>query len=210
MSFKKILPEGLYGITAEKFSRGRSNKECVRAMLDGGIKIIQYREKYKPIREKITEAAELRKLCMEYEALFIVNDDIDLALLVKADGIHLGQDDFPIKDARKIIGNNMILGCSTHSPEQAKQAEIDGADYIGVGPIFKTETKENVCDPVGLEYLNYAVKNSAIPFVAIGGIKYSNIDQVISQGAKTICLVSEIVGAEDIGGIIKMLNEKLV
>ena len=124
--------------------------------------------------------------------------------MVEADGIHLGQDDISIKEARKIFKG--IIGLSTHSPEQARKAVGDGVDYIGVGPIYSTKTKKNVCPAVGLEYLEYVAENIKIPFVAIGGIKENNIKEVISRGAKTIAVVTEITGSKDIMGTIKKLQ----
>jgi len=202
---KKTLPNGIYGITGEKFANGRSNIECVRSMIDGGIKIIQYREKEKSIREKVEEIIEIRELCRENDVIFIVNDHVDIAILVDADGVHVGQDDMEISHVRKLIGEDKIIGRSTHCIDHAKKAVSDGADYIGVGPIFKTTTKEK--DPVGLEYLEEVIKNIDLPFVAIGGIKESNIDKVAKLGATSICLVSEIVGAENIVEKIKKLSE---
>lgn len=209
-NLKFSLPEGIYGLTAEIYSNGRSNVEVVKEMIKAGIKIIQYREKEedKSKKEMLAECLEIRKLTKENEVTFIVNDHLDIAILCKADGIHLGQDDLSVQDIKKINGN-LIIGISTHSSEQAEKAISDGADYIGVGPIFSTKTKKNVCDAVGLEYLEYIVKNIDIPFVAIGGIKEGNIDQVVEKGAKCIALVTEIVGADDIQGKIKKLNYKL-
>ncbi len=202
---KKEIPLGLYGITAENFANGRSNIECVKEMIKGGIKIIQYREKYKTIKEKTKEAKEISKICKDNGVVFIVNDHIDIALLTEANGVHVGQDDMDIKDVRKLVGDDMIVGISTHCMEDAKRAMSDGADYIGVGPIFKTTTKDT--KPVGLEYLEFAVKNVDIPFVAIGGIKEHNLKQIIDTGAKRVALVSEIVGAEDIKKKIERLKE---
>lgn len=197
------LPAGIYGITAEKFSHGRTNIEVARRMIDGGIKIIQYREKRpaKSFAAMLEECRELRTLTRERGVRLIVNDYVDIALLCDADGVHVGQDDLPLPAVRRLVGPDKIIGLSTHSPEQARGAVALGADYIGVGPIFSTSTKEDVCDPVGLEYLEYVADNLRIPFVAIGGIKTGNIDQVIQRGAKTICLVTEIVGARDITAI---------
>lgn len=204
--FKKEIPIGLYGITGEKFANGKSNLQSVKEMIEAGIKIIQYREKDKLHRDKIEEAKEIAKLCRENGVLFIMNDHVDLAVLVNADGVHVGQDDMSIEDVRAVIGEEKIVGVSTHSPDQAKKAVEQGADYIGVGPIFKTTTKDTA--PVGLEYLEYAVENVEIPFVAIGGIKEHNIDEIIKLGAERICLVSEIVGAEDMKEMVKRINLK--
>lgn len=207
---KNVLNTDLYGITAEEYSLGRSNIEVVKEMIDAGIKVIQYREKQnKSAREKYQECLKIRQLTKEAGVTFIVNDSVDLALLSQADGIHIGQDDLPIKEVRKLVGPEMIIGLSTHSPQQAKEAIADGADYLGVGPLFTTQTKKDVCETVGLQYLDYVVKNHDIPFVAIGGIKLSNIAQVKKRGAKCICLITEIVGSPDIKGTVEMIRKKL-
>lgn len=206
---KVVLPAGIYGITSEIYSQGRKNPEVVKAMIKGGVAVIQYREKEdKTIREKYEECREIRKITKDSGILFIVNDFIDIALSIDADGIHIGQNDLPFPEVRKLMGNK-IIGISTHSPEQAKKALEDGADYIGVGPIFKTNTKKSSSGPVGLEYLDYVVKNIPLPFVAIGGIKEYNISQVAEHGAKTIALVTEIVCAENIEGMIRKLRSHL-
>lgn len=202
---KKNIPMGLYGITGEKFADGRSNIECVKEMIAGGVEVIQYREKEKSFRDKIKEMKEIREICKESNVLFIVNDHIDVALLVEADGIHIGQNDMHISDVRKLVGKEMIIGLSTHSPEQAENAVADGADYIGVGPIFPTTTKDT--PSVGLEYLEYAAKNIDIPFVAIGGIKAHNINEIKIRNPYSVCLVSEIVGAPNIKTIVSELNK---
>ena len=201
------IPIGIYGITAENFAKGRSNIECVRQMIDGGIKIIQYREKYKSIKEKVKEAKEIAKICKDNGVLFIVNDHVDIAMLVDADGVHVGQDDMDISDVRKIVGDK-IIGVSTHAPKEALKAQEDGADYIGVGPIFKTTTKNR--KPVGLEYLEFVANNINIPYVAIGGIKEYNFDKILSIGVQRVSLVSEIVGASDIKNMVKRLQVQIL
>jgi thiamine-phosphate pyrophosphorylase len=208
---KPIFPPGLYGITAEKFSLGRTNLEVARAMIAGGVKIVQYREKrpHKSFRQMLDECRQIRALSRQAGVLFIVNDYADIALLADADGVHVGQDDLPVPEVRNLVGSHKLIGLSTHSPEQARQAQEMGADYIGVGPLYTTQTKEDVCDPVGLSYLEYAVQHVRLPFVAIGGIKRHNIDEVLRRGARTICLVTEIVGAEDIAGTVRELSKKM-
>ena len=203
------LHTDLYCITAEEHSRGRNNIEVVRAMMEAGIKVIQYREKDKKVREKYNECLKIREMTQQAGVTFIVNDNIDIAISVKADGVHIGQDDMPIEKVRELVGEEMIIGLSTHSPEQAQDAVRRGADYIGVGPIYKTYTKKDVCDPVGLEYLEYVVKHIRIPFVAIGGIKEHNLHEVRERGAACIALVTEIVGAEDIREKIGSIRQKL-
>ena len=192
----------LYCITASQYSLGRSNEEVVSRMLVAGAKIIQYRENDFPMQQKYRECLAIKILCVKYEACFIVNDDVALAMAVEADGVHLGQDDLPVAKARELVGDKMLIGLSTHSPGQVDAAAKLDIDYIGVGPLYYTETKVGVCAPVGLEYLDYVVKNHHIPFVAIGGIKHGNVADVIMHGASCVALVTEIVGAADIGAMI--------
>jgi len=129
--------------------------------------------------------------------------------MVGADGVHVGQEDYPIQNVRNLVGEDMVIGLSTHSPQQAEDAYRHGADYIGVGPIFKTYTKDDVCDPVGFEYLDYAVKQAKLPFVAIGGIKVSNVEAICERGATCVAMVTEIVGAEDIKATIQQIRSKM-
>ncbi len=194
-----FLTTDLYGLTSGEHSLGRSNVEVVKQMIAAGIKVIQYREKDKCGREMYHECLVISQLTREAGVTFIVNDHVDLALLVAADGVHIGQDDLPPEKVRQLVGPEMIIGLSTHSPSQAENAVRCGEiDYIGVGPIFATKTKKDVCNPVGLEYLDYVVRNIKLPFVAIGGIKEHNIAAVRRCGAKIAALVTEIVGAQDI------------
>lgn len=204
-----MLNTDIYALTAEEYSLGRSNIEVVEQLVAAGIKIIQYREKDKKKLYKYQECVKIREITEAAGVTFIVNDDIDLAMAVKADGVHIGQEDLPIEEVRRLVGKEMFIGLSTHSPEQARDAVRRGADYIGVGPIFATSTKKDVCAPVGLEYLEYVVNNISIPFVAIGGIKEHNILEVKNRGATCIAMVTEMVGAEDIKGKIKSIREKI-
>lgn len=198
---KSIYHHGpLYCITSEEHSRGRSAVETAEAMLAGGARIIQYREKHKPKRLKYLDCLRIRRLTAGRGCLFIVNDDVDIALAVKADGAHIGQDDIPVEAARAVLGAGAVLGVSTHSPAQAREAERRGADYIGVGPIYPTLTKTDVCPAVGLEYLDYASRRIKIPAVAIGGIKLHNLPEVLGRGARCAALVTEITCAADIAG----------
>ncbi len=198
----------LYAITDSKLSLGRDIYTVTKALLESGIKIIQYREKNKYAGEMLEECRIMRKLTQEYNACFIVNDHIDIAMICGADGVHIGQDDLPVNEVRSLVGD-MIIGLSTHSEAQAKEALSLGVDYIGVGPIYATKTKVDVMDPVGLGYLDYVVKNIDLPYVAIGGIKKHNINEVVSHGAKCCALVSEFVGAEDIGAMVKSVRAQM-
>ncbi|MCL4466554.1 MAG: thiamine phosphate synthase [Chloroflexi bacterium] len=195
---RAALDTDLYCLTAEEHSLGRGNVQVVAELLAAGVKLIQYREKDKESGAKYRECREIRRLTREAGAAFVVNDHPDLALMVEADGVHLGQDDYPIEAVRALVGAELLIGLSTHSPAQAEDAIRRGADYIGVGPLFRTFTKKNVCEPVGLDYLDYAVARFSIPFVAIGGIKSHNVATVRRHGARCIALVTEIVGAPDI------------
>ena len=205
---KPTLPRGVYGITAEKFSLGRGNVAVVEAMIAGGVTTIQYREKRpdKSHRQMLTECRQIRDLTRAAGVLFIVNDYADIALLAEADGVHVGQDDLPVPELRRLLGPAKIIGLSTHTPEQAREAVALGADYIGVGPIFATQTKADVVAPVGFAYLDHVARNSPLPFAAIGGIKETNIGEVVKRGAKTVCLVTDIVGTADIAAKVRTLN----
>ena len=204
MNLRRFPDCDLYGITASRFSLGRTNIEVVHEMLEAGIRIVQYREKDFSMRQKYRECCAIRDLTARCGACFIVNDDVHLALAVGADGVHVGQDDLPVEKVRELVGDKMLIGLSTHSPAQAEQTFHSGlVDYIGVGPLYRTFTKQGVMPPVGLGYLDYIVSHPRIPFVAIGGIKESNIDEVLRHGANCVCLVTEIVGAPDIGTRIK-------
>lgn len=188
----------LYAITGEEFHPGRSLEYVMEQAILGGVDIIQLRDKKSKKKEVYEKAKMLRNLTKKYDVTFIVNDHIDVALAVDADGIHIGQDDLPLVEARKIVGPNKIIGVSTHAIEEAREAEANGADYIGVGPVFSTKSKEDVVDPVTTAYVEQVAKEIKIPFVAIGGIKLHNVEQVLDAGATRICAISAIVGADDV------------
>lgn len=201
----RILPgeTDIYALTDSNFSLGRPVEEVAAALLGAGVKILQYREKKLKAGEMLRQCRILRTLTREAGACFIVNDHIDLALLVDADGVHVGQEDLPVTEVRRLVGPEKIIGLSTHDPEQARAAVAAGADYIGVGPIFATFTKDDVCAPVGFEYLDWVVAHLNIPFVALGGVKRHNIAEVARHGARCCALVTELVGAEDIGARVR-------
>lgn len=196
----RILPgeTDIYALTDSRLARGRSVEEQAKALLSSGVKILQYREKHAPAGIMLQECRKLRALTRGYGACFIIDDHVDIAMLVDADGVHVGQDDLPVPEVRRLLGKDKIIGLSTHSPAQALDAVKAGADYIGVGPVFATKTKEDVCAPVGFSYLEWVAANISLPFVAIGGIKEHNIAEVAKRGARCCALVSELVGAEDI------------
>lgn len=207
---ENFLAADLYGLTDEPHAMGRSNVETVALLIAAGVKVIQYREKDRTLREQYEECRQIRTLTRQAGVTFIVNDHVDLAMAVHADGVHVGQDDLPTAAIRQLVGGEMIIGLSTHSPQQATAADQSGVvDYIGVGPLFSTQTKRNVCAPVGLEYLDYVVGNIELPFVAIGGIKSNNVAEVRRHGARLIAVVTGIVGETDIPAAVARLRQEL-
>lgn len=202
------LPDGVYGMTAERFSRGRSNIDVVKAMIQGGVRVLQYREKRpdKQFRVMLEECRAIRQLTREAGVLFLVDDYPTLALLAEADGVHVGQDDWPLAELRGLVGPDMMIGVSTHEAAEVQAAVAGGADYIGVGPVFATQTKADAAAPVGLDYLDYIKKNIPLPFVALGGVKEHNLAQVIAHGARSVCLVTDIVAADDICAKVQRLQ----
>lgn len=156
---------------------------------------VQYREKGKSRQEVYEEADRLRKLTQDFNAVLIVNDYADIAMCVNAVGVHLGQEDLPLREARKIMGKNRIVGISTHSLEQAIEAEKGGADYIGFGPVFHTTTKD-AGSPKGVSMLREVKKQVTIPLVAIGGINLENIQLVLDAGADAVAVASAILSGE--------------
>lgn len=197
----------LYVITDAKLSCGRSHLEVIRAAIAGGATVVQYREKEGTTRRMIEEARALRELACQAGVPFIVNDRVDVALAVDADGVHVGQDDMPAHLARKLMGPGKIIGVSVDNLEQALQAERDGADYVGAGPIFATPTKPDAAPPIGVEGLAEICRRVSIPVVAIGGINAENAGTVIEAGAAGVAVVSAIVAALDVEAAARRLRE---
>ena len=173
---------------------------------EAGARILQYRDKHSTRKEMTAIARQIRKYTAESGTLFIINDYIDLAMIVGADGVHLGQDDISIHDARKITPEGFIIGVSTHSLEQAVEAERSGADYIGIGPVFATPTKEDYI-PIGIETVKQVSETVNIPFVAIGGLNLSNIHRLRELGVFNVAMVREY--QEDTRSVIREINSHL-
>ena len=165
--------------------------------LKAGCKIIQYREKNKDFNTMIDEAKHLKKKCKN-KAIFLINDYLDIALAVDADGIHIGKTDVSFKDVKKLLGNKKIIGISVDNIEEAKAAEFAGADYVGLGPIFQTTTKKDAGKIIGIEMLKNVRKNIIIPIVAIGGISKKNVADVIKNGADAAAAISAVVNSDDV------------
>lgn len=192
----RLNEKKLYLVTnSDNFATEDEFLDAVAFALQGGVDILQLREKNMSAKKVLELGKKLKLLCSEYGAIFIVNDRIDIAALLDAEGVHLGQDDLDVKSAREILGKDKIVGISTHAPEQALKAVADGADYIGVGPVFATPTKQGRI-PVGLEYVKWASENIDMPAFAIGGIDENNIDQVLNAGANRVAVVRAIINAK--------------
>ncbi len=190
---------GLYLVIGGAQNRyGLSALEIVAQALAGGVSIVQWREKKLPIREALAIAGEMRALCRAHDVPFIVNDRIDLALLLEADGVHLGQDDVPLLEARRVLGADRIIGISTGTFAEAEQAERDGADYIGVGAVYATATKDDAGEPIGTTLIAQIDRQLRVPQVGIGGINLNNAEPVLQAGAEGIAVVSAISEAADV------------
>ncbi len=188
---------------------GRDPIEMVAAQIKGGADVIQLREKNMPEREKLKLGLAIRGLTTQEGIPFIVNDDLDLALILEADGVHLGQDDIPIEYARPLM-KDKIIGISTHSLDQAREAIDSGADYIGIGPAFKTETKIKADPVVGIDLILRVKESSPVPVIAIGGIGEKNIDLLVNKGIKRAAVISDILSSKDIEAKTRTLKEKLM
>jgi thiamine-phosphate pyrophosphorylase len=198
-----VYLNGICFIT-DKSSCGLPLYETVFAVLKAGLLFIQYRQKEGTRREIYEEALKLRKLTRYFNATLIINDHADIALAVDADGVHLGQDDLPLAEARKLMGEK-IIGISTHDLQQAKDAETGGADYIGYGPVFETKTKD-AGKPRGIDNLKLITQNVRIPVIAIGGINVDNIGSVIAARADAVALASGICSGDVAANAEKFVN----
>ena len=196
MKFSNI-DYSLYLVTDRGLSRGRSTVEIVKAAVAGGVTCIQLREKDCSTLEFIEQARAIKSFIGTREIPLIINDRLDVALAVGADGVHLGQSDMPLEMAQKIAGPSMLIGISAESVQDAVEAENGGADYLGVSPIYATPTKTDTAPPLGLQGLREIRNRVKIPLVGIGGLNNSNAAEVIRNGADGVAVVSAIVAAED-------------
>lgn len=209
MNWKKSVLKNfkLYAVTDIK-DDGREILKKVEAAYRGGADIVQLRSKNVSDKALYQLGIRWRRVADKYRKLFFVNDRVDLALAVEADGVHLGQEDLPMVAFRKIAGRQLFVGRSTHSLDEALRAEREGVDYIGVGPIFETPTKRTH-KPVGLDLIRSVKKRIQIPFVCIGGIDLSNIRHVTGAGASRVAVVRAIFAAKDVYQKTKQLREAL-
>jgi len=195
----KDIDYSLYLVTDRGLARGRSTLEIVKAAVQGGVTCVQLREKKCSTLEFIEQARTVKDFLKARGVPLVINDRVDVALAVEADGVHLGQTDMPLAIAKKILGGSMFIGISAESLEDALEAEKGGADYLGVSPIYGTPTKTDTAPALGLEGLRDIRKAVNIPLVGIGGLNPGNAPEVIRNGADGVAVVSAIVAADDPG-----------
>jgi len=195
MNMSKL--SGLYVVTDQDLSPGRTHTGIAEAAIAGGAGVIQLRDKSASDREFFESAVAIRELTRQAGALFIVNDRIAVAAACEADGVNIGQTDMPAWAARKVLGPDVIIGVSCENLEQARQAVLDGADYIGFGPVFSTNTKLDCGPETGLGVLAEVCREISLPVAAIGGISLDNIAEIAKAGADCAAVVSAVVCAED-------------
>ncbi len=204
------LKLGVYLVTDERLSKGRATAEIVRAAIRGGVDAVQLRGKDLPIREQLAIGRALRTITREAGVLFIVNDRLDLALALDADGVHVGQDDLPADVVRRLVGPEWIVGVSAATLAEARAARDDGADYIGVGPIWGTATKLDAGVAVGPGLIATLKAAVELPMVGIGGIGAGNAAQVIAAGGDGVAVVSAIMSADDPEAAARDLKARIV
>jgi thiamine-phosphate pyrophosphorylase len=182
--------------------------DLLRGAIAGGVEIVQLREKRLPDEQLTSIADAVRALCNRLGALLIVNDRPGVALEAGADGVHIGQDDMPVTDVREIVGEDLLIGLSTHSPEQIDAVDSSLVDYIGVGPIHETPTKPGR-PAVGVELIRYAAAHAPVPFFAIGGLDASNLHEALDAGAKRVCVLRAVADAADPERAARVLRDQL-
>ena len=209
MNKEKLLSRIRLYVIADKNICGDKNiEEVVSQAIEGGAEMIQYRDKESDDEEFFKIASKLKKLCRKRNIPFIVNDRTEIAFKIDADGVHLGQEDLSIQEARGILGSEKIIGKSAKTIRQAKEAEKEGADYLGIGPIFDTLSKQ-IKRTIGTDIIRKAKDSLRIPFFAIGGINLENLDQVIQAGGKRIAVISAVVLSDDVKSTATKLLEKI-
>jgi len=199
----------LCAITAEFPPLARSHLKVAEAAIDGGASVIQLREKTAPTREFLEEALKIRAATKKAKIPLIINDRLDIALAVDADGVHLGQEDLPVAVARRILGPKKIIGVSLGRAEEAKTAVSEGADYVALGPIFETASKSDARKPVGCEAVRKIRAALKIPVVAIGGINGDNVREVLEAGADGVAVISAISEAQNMKEATQSLLDKI-
>lgn len=201
----KAQPDySIYLVTDDGCLQGRALLDCVREALEGGVTLVQYRAKTASIAEMYAEALQLKALCDSFNVPLIINDRLDIAMAVGAAGVHLGQDDLPCAAARKILGEDYLIGVSAHNPAEAKAALQSGADYLGCGAVFGTATKADV-KKLGTDGLAAICREKGLPVVGIGGVTADNYREVRAAGADGAAIVSGILAQPDIRATVKAI-----
>lgn len=201
----KAQPDySIYLVTDDGCLQGRALIDCVRKALDGGVTLVQYRAKTASSTEMYAEALQLKALCDSFNVPLIINDRLDIAMAVGAAGVHLGQDDLPCAAARKILGEDYLIGVSAHNPAEAKAALQSGADYLGCGAVFGTATKADV-KKLGTDGLEAICKAKGLPVVGIGGVTADNYREVRAAGADGAAIVSGILAQPDIRATVRAI-----
>ena len=201
----KAQPDySIYLVTDDGCLQGRALIDCVREALEGGVTLVQYRAKTASSAEMYAEALQLKALCDSFNVPLIINDRLDIAMAVGAAGVHLGQDDLPCAAARKLLGEDYIIGVSAHNPAEAKAALQSGADYLGCGAVFGTATKADV-QKLGTDGLAAICKAKGLPVVGIGGVTADNYREVRVAGADGAAIVSGILAQPDIRATVKAI-----
>lgn len=206
---ERLHESDLYVVITASFCAGRSWLDVLDQVLIAGVKVVQFREKDLPGLDLYQRARTFRERTNNAGALLIVNDRVDIALAVNADGVHLGQTDLPVNVA-KSIAPNLIVGASTHSLNQALAAQNMGADYVNIGPIFETRTKTTSTESLGPRIIDEIAPKLRIPFTCMGGIKPMNIENVLRRGARHIAVVTAVTAADDVCGVAKSLREAIL
>lgn len=199
----------LYVVITQAFCAGRSSVDVLDSVLDAGVKLVQLREKDLDDRALYEFAKQFRERTSAAGALLIIDDRVDIALAVGADGVHLGQYDMPVETARR-IAPDLIIGVSTHSLEEAMAAQSGGASYVNIGPIFETRTKEVSTGSVGPELIDAVRPHLHIPFTCMGGIKLHNIHEVLKRGAHHVAVVTAVTEAAEVGLAARQFRDKIV
>jgi thiamine-phosphate pyrophosphorylase len=200
----------LHVLTDRYWSRGRDTLEVARAAIAGGADVIQLRDKDASTRELIAQGRALRELTRATGVRLIVNDRVDVALAVEADGVHVGQDDMPVAIARQLMGPDRLVGASAGTLEEALAAAAAGASYLGVGPIYETRGKSDAGAPTGPELLRLIRMQVALPLIAIGGITVERVPEVMSAGASGIAVITAVVSADDITAATRALKQAMI
>jgi len=198
---KNLKDLDFYLVTNSTLSKNDIFSDTENA-IKAGCQIVQYREKNKATKAMIAEAEKIKEICKD-KAIFLIDDRVDVALAVDADGVHLGQNDISVQTTRKILGSNKMIGLTVHNVAEALNAVSQGVNYIGLAPIFATDTKDDVSFPCGIEMISKVSSEVNLPIVAVGGINRNNVGEVIKKGADSVVSISAVIGIEDVYSEVK-------